>query len=212
MKKQRKKRSRSDLEKELRDQLSILLHACESYDNGLKPIGKHIALSLRVLLHNHRQSQALLQQLRFLDRRFFDTAGELNPNNLLSDCNLCVLRASGSGADYEPLFTSGGGPIPPRWVRFPDWWSMPVVKDQQGQKFSRSDIILNVADTDGGAHVDPELDEAYMALSRENSLGWVFTHANIESQLEGPELPCIRQIACEVIETIKKKAPEYFKF
>ena len=41
----------------------------------------------------------------------------------------------------------------------------------ENNKFSRKNLILNVADTDGGTHVDPELDEKYMAFSRKNSLG-----------------------------------------
>jgi hypothetical protein len=208
--KKRKKRSKGDLESELRDQLKLLINACDSYDKGFKAIGKHIALSLRVLLHHHGQSQALLQQLGLRNIRFMDTAGKINRNNLLTDCNLCAMKVGSEGAEYQPKHAVGGGATPPQWIRFADWWNMPVVKDQQERKFNRRELILHVADTDGGAHVDSELDEAYMALSRENSLGWVFTNGNVEIAFEGPELPCIRQIAYETIETLRKKAFQYF--
>lgn len=211
MSKRRQKRSKEDLKKELKDQLDLLLHACSSFDNGLKAIGKHIALSLRVLLYQYGQSQALLLQLGFRDMNFLDTAGDLNPNNLLPECNLCSMRVEKTCASFTPRCLSGFTAISPRWISLVDWWNKPVIKDKDGRKFNRRDLILNVADTDGGAHVDPDLDEAYMSLSRENSIGWVFTTGNIETPLDGPELPCIRQIAYEVIESLKKKIPMFFQ-
>lgn len=92
--------------------------------------------------------------------------------------------------------------MPMRSVPFTSWWCDPVLKDVKGRKFSRLDLVSHVADTDGGAHVDPSLDEAYMALSRQNSLGWVLGDGR--TPLEGrPELACARQIAHEVLTTLR---------
>lgn len=208
-KNQRRARSPSDLRRELQDQVSLLVHACNSFDSGLRPIGKHIALSLRVLLHHHGQSQALLQQLTIRSKRFMDSAGALNPRNLMTDCPLCLTRVSSSCAEYLALCEGGGGPLPPRWIPFAEWWNNPVIKDNAGRHFNRRELVLNVADTDGGAHVDAELDEAYMSLSRENSLGWTFTSDGVSVPLGGPELPCVRQIGHEVLESLKAKAQDY---
>ncbi|KMZ11485.1 hypothetical protein BHUM_05471c [Candidatus Burkholderia humilis] len=94
---------------------------------------------------------------------------------------------------------------------FPVWWTCPVLKDNKGRFMSRFDIVSHIANSDGGAHVDPELDEAYMALSRQNSLGWHFTKCDIVEAIVGrPELACVRQIAHEVLETLKQRAPAYF--
>jgi len=205
----RRARPVSDLRRELQDQVTLLAHACKSFDSGIKPIGKHIALSLRVLLHHHGKSQSLLQQLGLRSNRFMDTAGDLNPKNLLTDCPLCLTRLSSGGAEYLALCEAGGGPLPPRWIQFPDWWIKPVIKDNKGRYFNRLELVTNVADTDGGAHVDPELDEAYMELSRENSLGWIFTSGGISIPMGGPELPCVRQIAHEVLETLKVQAKNH---
>jgi len=209
-KKKRIKRSRTDLIKELKDQIALLESACDTYDAGLKPVGKHIALSLRVLLHHRGQSQSLLRQLNLLSVRFFDTAGEVNPRNLATSSNLVATAISGNGAEYVPLVLSGGGPIPQRLIKFADWWNQVVVVDNQRREFKRRELIAHVADTDGGAHVDPELDEAYMDLSRNNSLGWVFRKGDIEQQLNGPELACMRQIAHEVLITLRQHVPECF--
>jgi hypothetical protein len=144
----RVKRTRADLLAELRDQIHLLVHACRSFDGGLEPIGKHIALSLRVLLHHHGQSQALLQ----------------------------------------------------------------VVKDNKGRFFNRRELVLNIADTDGGAHVDPGLDAAYADLSRNNSLGWNIVEGDVQRPFPPPTMACIRQIAHEVLKTLQRKAGDHVAF
>ena len=209
-KQKRVQRPKGELKRELIEQLQLLRHACESYDKGLEAVGKHIALSLRVLLHCHGQSRALLDQLGSRNGRFFDSAGPLNPRNLLTEFPLVMMRITGAGGRYLPLITVGGGPRPLTPEPFVNWWNDPVLKDDRGRTFCRRELILHVADTDGGAHVDPELDEGYIRLSRENSLGWQFTNGNVTSAFEGrPELACMRQIAHEVLSTLHQFSPEF---
>ncbi len=200
--KTRIQRPKDELKKELVEQLQLLEHACTVFDSGMEAAGKYIALTLRLLLHEHRHSRGLLHQLGMRDKIvFIDTAGPLSPRNLLPECNLVALRMTGQEARYIPV---GKPPRPERKLAFAKWWNIEVLKDTEGRKFSRGELIRHVADTDGGAHVDPLLDEAYMAISRSNSLGWVFTNGDIERALEGrAELVCMRQIAYEVLGSIK---------
>lgn len=210
-KKSRVARPKGDLERELQEQVELLEHACKSFDSGMEAIGKHIALSLRVLLHHRGQSQALLEQLGLRGDHFYDSAGPLNPRNLLAECNLVLMRLGPAGAEYLPRVAAGEPPFPPKLVPFADWWNEPVLKDGKGRLLSRRDLVSNIADTDGGAHVDPELDEAYMELSRSNSLGWVFQSDDATEPLKGrPELACMRQIAHEVLLTLRRRYPKLF--
>jgi hypothetical protein len=63
-------------------------------------------------------------------------------------------------------------------------------------------LVLGLAHTDGGAHVDPELEEAYAELSRDNSLGLTF-YQNDERLPDTSPVPAnVRQIAFEVEKTI----------
>lgn len=205
----RLQRPKDELTKELLEQIQLLQHACRAFDDGLEAVGKHIALTLRLLLHEHRQSRALLHQLGIRDRvAFRDTAGPLNPQNLLSECNLVALQMNMSGGRYIPV--GSALPRPVRRLPFNKWWNTDVLKDNRGRKLSRGELIRHVSDTDGGAHVDPALDEAYMAISRSNSLGWVFTTGNIEKALEGrPELACMRQIAYELLSSLSEGPREF---
>lgn len=204
-------RPKGELDQELREQVALLHHACSSFDSGMEAIGKHIALSLRVLLNHYGRSQALLEQLGIRNGYFYDSAGPINPRNLLPECNLVMMQMNSSGAKYLPLVAGGDPPKAPRLVHFAEWWNKPVLKDVKGRFLSRRELVSNVADTDGGAHVDPTLDAAYMDLSRNNSLGWVFQSNDITQPLKGrPELACMRQIAHEVLLTLHRRYPKAF--
>jgi hypothetical protein len=206
----RVQRPKDELKRELVEQLQLLRHSCQAFDGGLEAVAKHISLSLRVLLHHHGQSRALLDQLGFRDGRYLTSAPPLNPKNLLTECNLVLMHVGPTGARYLPLVAAGGPPFPLQPIPFVDWWGNPVLRDNRGRTFCRRELVLNVADTDGGAHVDPELEEAYMAISRENSLGWMFSTGAEVSALEGrPELACMRQIAHELLATIHQFVLEF---
>lgn len=199
-------RPNGELMRELREQVLLLQLACETFDKGVDAVGKHISLSLRVLLHHKGQSRALLEQLGQRTGRYLDTAGALNPRNMLPECNLVSLQVRPDGASYVP---TGASPSGEKRAPFDKWWNDPVLKDVKGRLFNRRELVLHVADTDGGAHVDPELDEAYMDLSRANSLGWVF--ADSAEPVGGrAELICMRQIAYEILDTLRHRIPSLF--
>ena len=209
----RVQRPKDELKRELIEQLQLLRHSCQAFDSGLEAVGKHISLSLRVLLHDHQQSRALLDQLGFRSGRYLTSVPPLNPRNLATECNLVVVQASSAGARYLPSIAMGGGPFPLQPIPFVNWWNDPVLKDNRGRTFCRRELVLNVADTDGGAHVDPKLEEAYMAISRENSLGWFFGNDSMTSAVEGrPELACMRQIAYEVLNTAQRFVSEFSQY
>jgi hypothetical protein len=52
------------------------------------------------------------------------------------------------------------------------WNDSIVIVDKNGTQFKRSDLIFKMCNQDGGAHVDPKLDNKYAALSRSNFVGW----------------------------------------
>ena len=70
-------------------------------------------------------------------------------------------------------------------------------------------MVLTVANKEGGTHIDPKLDEAYANLSRFNSLGWKVFMSGVEKDFNNtPVLPSIRQIAHEVLKTLKDEFPD----
>jgi hypothetical protein len=195
--------TRLDLEKQMSEQIGFLEKSARLFDDGDYAEAKRLAASLRVLLHETKNSKSLLGQLELLDSDFIDTAGDLNPRNMLTECPLLHMRI-GAEPDFAP--TLGNVPIPPTPLKFPVWWGKPVFRDDQRKTFSRKDIVLSVANQDGGAHVDPGLDEPYHRLSRENSLAWTMGTQEGRRPAKNPVPASIRQITYEVLQSIARPA------
>lgn len=66
-------------------------------------------------------------------------------------------------ASFQPFLSD----VPPDSVfkksSFEKWWNLPVNNAGASVRFNRREIILHVADTDGGAHVDGALDTDWVA-------------------------------------------------
>lgn len=215
-KRKRVPRPKGELERELGEQLELLRAACLSFDNGFEASGKWISLTLRLLLYEKGTSRGLLEQLGKRACRYVDTSGPLNPRNLLTECNLVGYRSQAMGDPKNPLIWKCiplVGMMPDKLVRtvdFATWWNEPVLKDDKKRTMTRNQLVREVSCTDGGAHVDPELDETYMAISRKNSLGWeVRTNAGVKPPDGRPELACMRQIAHELLLSLSQAYPEY---
>jgi hypothetical protein len=124
-------------------------------------------------------------------------------------CRLAVPFTERSDSQYIAPLAALGHEIR---KRFPHWWNDEIVRDKQGNSFSRRDLVLHVADTDGGAHVDPALEARYMAFSRKNSVGWQFRPDGAEWRaIPRAHVACIRQITHEVLMTLSREAPWAFK-
>lgn len=89
-------------------------------------------------------------------------------------------------------------------VPFSAWWNAVVFKDKRGNTFSRREVVLTLANQDGGAHVDPELDEDYAGLSKENTLGWNLKAGEQDVPWPSNPVPAsVRQIAHEILVTLE---------
>ena len=185
-----------------------------SYDNGFEDEAKRLAVVIRVLMHDTPKSTSLLTLLNRKDIKFYDSATPYDPNNLLPYNGLAMIGISSEkGAMYvAPL--DGGAPTRSRTRKIPFnmWWeNVFVIKDKNGKTFTRKGLVLNTANTDGGAHVDAGLDAVYASLSRFNSLDWKFFRHDIEDDFRNsPVLPSIRQIAHEVLKTLRDEFPNLF--
>lgn len=197
------KKSQKDLEEDLQNQVEALKALCALYDSGTIVIYQQISTIIRSLIHDG-QKPALLAALKLRKEiMFFDSCGEINPKNLVTENRLCLMRISSEGAKYLPKLNNGP-PEKTKHLQFSKWWNAQVVKDKSHNLISRRDIVLSVANTDGGAHVDVEIDEIYKNLSKDNSLNWTSSLDGVSAPLGNPVPACIRQIAYELLDTLKK--------
>ena len=195
------------------EQFTFLIDACDRFDGGEEHYAKQIAATLRILLHETPKSHALLAQIGKLHQLpLLDSAGPMSKTNILTISGLATLdpttgRYFALGGQYQARrsyrMSSFGKLVEPpigRTLRFDEWWTMPVIKDNKRDLFSRKDLVLGVANQDGGSHVDPEVDDAYYRLSRSNSLAWQIKAPGEEYiPAESPVGASLRQIAHELL-------------
>lgn len=208
----RKTREKEDIERQLVEQISFLVASSRSYDQGHHAEAKRIATILRILFHETRKCRSLLGQLRLRDISWLDNSSDYDPENQASYVGLMSIRFEAGRIPW--LIPRDTPESSNNTIDFDKWWSHPVIVAVAGPKktyFSRQNIILNVADTDGGAHVDPELEDVYEELSRKNSVGYTAIKDGSRYPMLYPELPCLRQIAHEVLITLEHLAPRYFE-
>jgi len=202
----------ADFESHLKEQISFLQASAGAYDDGFKREAKRLAVVIRVLLHDTSHSKSLMNLLGIKTINFLDTSYDYDPRNLLSFAGLVMIRKFPGGAEFVPRCKLPPKPKgePMKFVPFDDWWNKIVVVDNQKNKVKRCDLVLSLSNKMGGAHVDPKLDASYVALTRNNTLGWRYWDGNEEGDIVPVELASARQIAHEVLLSLKNAFPQYF--
>ena len=95
-------------------------------------------------------------------------------------------------------------------IPFKNWWSQLVFRWEDDLKFSRRRLVLQMANKEGGSHVDPKLTPDFVEVQK-NSLGFKFINDSEEIGRNDVASVTIRQIAHEVLESLVdgyKKAPD----
>lgn len=201
------RQNKQELINHLKEQICFLISSSMSFDRGHKEEAKRLAATLRLLLHDTERQISLLKQLGKKQCLFYDTACEYNPKNMVPTMGLIAFSTCGYVALLDNLPEARSS----KKVSFDYWWKDKIVfDDKQGNLFTRKDLICFVANQDGGTHVDPKLNKSYADLTRFNSLGWNIqinrNGENIEVE-SNPVLISIRQIAHEVLKTLKYEFP-----
>ena len=169
------KQSKEMLFEHLQTQLSFLQASAKSYDSGSEEEAQRLALNIRILLHDTKSSNSLLSQLQIKDKMcFLTTASAYFTANMASYTGLFGMEMTvGTGGKYRPLCNMDDN-VPNKWLQFSDWWNELIVDDKINI-FSRRDLILMLANKDGGAHIDGEIDEGYANIKYNNSIGWIYS-------------------------------------
>ena len=199
-----------ELRQHLKDQINFINKSSREFDNGDISEAKRIATHIRVLVHDTKNSASILKILGEKEIiLYLDSSLPNRPNNLISYTGLVYLNMvndnKGFSAKYRPLLNSRPG----NWLSFDHWWNGIIITDQAGNSFSRKNLILHVADTDGGAHVDSKLCSDYFALSRGNSVGFSIVEKSgnevvQDNPIKSIEFASVRQIAFELVESLTR--------
>ncbi|MDZ4269536.1 MAG: hypothetical protein U1D00_28295 [Mycobacterium sp.] len=212
----------SDLLTMLDDLVHDMKSATEQFDQGRLVEATMLAVSIRKLVHQCDESDALINQLGLQGQlTWVDTAGVPNPKTMSSSACLTLMKV-GSGtrrrAEYvpklglyppAPIRTRDGGSIERgSRISFDHWWTNPVVKDCDGFVFSRKQLVLALARYGCETADEAETAAACESLRASGSLNWVVSgeKAWASTALEShPVMASVRQIAYEVLQTIRQQ-------
>jgi hypothetical protein len=195
--------SAEELLQHLAEQRDFLLHSAMAYDRGVTHEAKRLAATIRVLVHDTPSSHSLMGQLGLLEQPFWETGWVNPPGNRSSLASLCLFGFGHGRAELLPLYDTPDGVPKPRQVSFSEWWNAVVLTEpKRGISLCRAEVVLIMANQDGGAHVDPGITHSYAEFSRANALGWMTTDARGTQPLANPERATVRQIAHELLRVL----------
>ena len=189
---------RSDLAELLQEQIGFLERSCASFDEGYIDEAKRIAVIVRVLLHDTASSHSLFRQLGYKDYMLIDTCPSLEgeiPGKIFQ-AGLAIPSLKGYIPRHEVSST-----VNPVWLGFDNWWNNPVIKTQD-RTYSRRELVLILANKEGGAHVNPTLTAHYEKLKHEGSGIFLSQNGKKPEPMTKQEHTCLRQIAFELIESL----------
>jgi hypothetical protein len=145
----------------LRRQLEYLHRSCELYDAGHLDEAVRLAVVIRVLIHDTKNSRSLLRQMRVKEHVQLATSfgwSKKLPANFQPTSVLPVLASSDEGGTSAPFPL----PVPPILMAVNEWWEEIVWK--QKSTLTRKDIIIGTANKEGGAHVQAAAPEIIKEL------------------------------------------------
>lgn len=145
------------MSEKFREQLRFLERSCQAYDQGAEDEAIRLATSLRIIFHNTTKSTSLVRHLKFGAKKMLSSSrGHENWQDYLS---VQINLTSAQPVRMLPLL---GNQF--RELTIDQWWRQEPVFVHLDEKHPRRKIILSVANKDGGAHVDEQLEEYYEYL------------------------------------------------
>ena len=183
--------------------MDFLRNSMLIFDTGAWAEAKRLAVTTRMLVHNPNESKSksLLHLLGISERVKFLSFGcvQNTPGSFeaLLTCRVETLP-NGIQVSKLPLGEENVHHENTAMLNFEDWWKEPVIKDASGRISSRKDIVLLLANREGGAHADRISSKEQATASGEN-FGWSAIYDGEEFPIYiAPHIPTMRTIAQEI--------------
>ena len=161
-----------------------------------------MAGSMRLLLHNTKNSTSLLSHLEIDSIQLISTAPYTPPEiakraSYLLGLVRLELEANSQPRVYAPLGKSFFN-FP---IDFKDWWDQIILVPPNSRYMSRGDLILTCANKDGYAHIDANLPYQYEQLI-DNMVFITYNNpdgAKTRFPIRTIHFMCIRQMSFEIL-------------
>lgn len=151
---------RSTNDEKLNEQYGFLKRSVDGFTQGHRSEALRIATTIRVLIHETAKSTPLLKLLtpRYLDLEILDIRPSYDPAKTIFYIGIGVRVNNATGLSPILDLKEPNSPAVP--VPLGEWWNRTkLIFTDANQKivFTRKDLILTLANKEGGAHVDTNL-------------------------------------------------------
>lgn len=188
----------------LKKMLAYLRKASESFDTGFIGEGPRIARIILELVDD-TNGPSLLTSLGLKGGYYFDMSPDYNPSIGLPFSGLAVVKLGTATAKYSPR---GANPKFCKKASFDEWWSKPEIVDEKaGVNLTRQDVAVDVAQPNIN-EIDRNLNEAYESFDLKAAKR---TRPVIKMEQMIIELPSVRHMAFELIESLNEQHPDLFE-
>lgn len=195
----------NDPKRKLADRLLQMRSAAKQYDSGDMAAALEMALEARAIFHDGQASASLLSQLYLKNVLFLlSSTTQYIPGQPGAYHGLLGRKNEGDGDPVELLPLSQIDPeFVNKWHGFNDWWNELVVNGN-GFTLSRKDIVLMIANQEGGTHLGNQSDPGYSSLPYESQTGWKYNSREGESVFATQlAYATMRQIAFEIAKSFE---------
>lgn len=170
------KKSTEELTEHLREQLSALRSSMKGYDSGDRFEAKRLAAAIHMMCFDgKRNTKSIVSMLGMRKTMLFTSSfvfpalpplpegrEQVGEAIFLPGSPLVSIYTCRDGTlEYRPSGEAGFHIHPQNMpaMQLDSWWDEVIFQKTCGIKLSRKNIILNVRDKDGGAHVDDHIND-----------------------------------------------------
>jgi hypothetical protein len=222
------KRTEDEFLENFLEQMKFLKKSCTEFDNGDESEIKRISVSLRNLLKDKNRDISALSHLKKKESlHYWDSSTKSGGVsnfiiNNMQNCTVWVIdiymglvikEITGKDGIYtyhfKPLMHQ------PNWQRndmldFTSWYEQVIYHDPTGSSLTRENLILSIAEQDGGNHFDLKVNNKYYQFKQKDSLK-LTVNGQVVVFENNPAFSSLRQIASEFIETVNQsELSKYF--
>jgi len=203
----------TEVEKDFKDRLKELVGFLEkstaSYDGGFPGEARRLAAVIQIIVRDDEGSRSLLSAMGVKDKFFFyDESPDYNPKIGLPMSGLAIVTIGKTSHRYVPRL--GGSPALRKKATFDIWWNRNVYIDESKNiNLSRKAIVLGVANSPVGS-ANHELAGAFEALTGKKTVDQAEVVNESDSDMIAVMLASVRQIAHELLISLKAQLPELF--
>lgn len=215
------KRTEEEFIENFVEQMNFLKKSCKEYDSGDESEIKRISVSLRNLLKDKNRDVSALSHLNMKESLNYWDSSTKNGGmsnfiiDTMKDTTVWVMDiymglVIKNIAGIDGVYTYHFKPLmhQPNWqskdtLNFTSWYEQDIYHDPEGSSLTRENLILSIAEQDGGNHFDLKVNNKYYQFKQKDSV-----KLNVNGQIvvfeNNPAFTSLRQIAHEFIETINQ--------